>query len=103
MRGSRMLLLVCMTIAGVAAGARPSPPTAVSVFRDNADDLKVYSAVLAASEPLRLQRDEVSEPLAASCAQSLGDQSGCEPADATGPQSPRWELESSSHLGVSSD
>ena len=54
------MLLVFLVCAAVAGAARPAPPTAVSVFRDNADDLKVYAAVLAASEPLRLQRDEVS-------------------------------------------
>lgn len=39
--------------------ARPVIPNAASVFRENADELKMYAAVLAATEPLRLQRDEV--------------------------------------------
>lgn len=66
-----LLLLVFLVWLALVAAARPSPPAAVSVFRDNADDLKVYSAVLAASEPLRLQRDEVRESAGTSIALSL--------------------------------
>ena len=53
------MLLLALACVSIAAAARAPPPAAVSVFRDNADDLKVYAAVLAASEPLRIQRDEV--------------------------------------------
>lgn len=56
-----MGVLLLGILAGLAActHSKSIVPSAVTLFRDNADELKMYAAVLAATEPLRSQRDAV--------------------------------------------